>query len=60
MNKKTDYLLAFVPVLITLSIYMVFYSRIVTNPSNAGFWMILALGMSLGVAFTRIAQLLKK
>jgi hypothetical protein len=60
MKKSTGYLLAIVPVMITLSIYVVFYERIVTNPSNAGFWMILALGMSIGVAFTRVAQLLKK
>jgi hypothetical protein len=60
MKKSTSYLLVIVPVIITLSIYIVFYSRIVTNPSNAGFWMILALGMSLGVALTRIIQMNKE
>jgi len=60
MKKRTGYLLALYPVLITLSIYIVFYSRITANPSNAGFWMILALGMSIGVSFVRIVQLLKE
>ena len=60
MKKRTGYLLAIYPVLITLSIYIVFYDRIATNPSSAGFWMILALGMSIGVSFVRIVQLLKE
>lgn len=60
MKKRTGYLLAIYPVLITLGIYLVFYQRIETNPTSAGFWMILAFGMSLGVALTRIVQLLKE
>lgn len=60
MKRRTGYLLATYPVLITLAIYIVFYERIAINPSNAGFWMILALGMSLGVTITRIAQMLKE
>ncbi|NOU17462.1 MAG: hypothetical protein HOO91_07885 [Bacteroidales bacterium] len=45
--------LLFYLLIITLSILVVFSSRIAINPSDAGFWMILAFGMSLGVALTR-------
>lgn len=60
MKKRNGFLLAIFPVIITCSLYLVFYSRIEVNPSNAGFWIILALGMSIGVAFTRLAQMLKE
>jgi hypothetical protein len=38
---------------------VVFYSRITCKPSQAGFWLILALGMSIGVALTRIFEMSK-
>ena len=43
--------------LIILSLYLVFYSKIETKPDDAGFWIILALGISIGVI---IAYLFKK
>ena len=44
--------LAPMPLVITLSLYLVFYTRIECKPSHAGFWLILALGASIGVAIT--------
>ncbi|NVO08920.1 MAG: hypothetical protein HXX16_03065 [Bacteroidales bacterium] len=54
MKKKNLIGVIILPVIITLSILVVFSSRIATKPSDAGFWMILTFGMSLGVALTRI------
>ncbi len=53
MKKKNLIGVIILPIIITLSILVVFSSRIATKPSDAGFWMILAFGMSLGVALTR-------
>ena len=54
MKNKNLIGVIILPIIITLSILVVFSSRIATKPSDAGFWMILAFGMSLGVALTRI------
>jgi hypothetical protein len=54
MKKKQGILVTLVPVILTLSLYLVFYSRIACKPVHAGFWFILALGMAIGVALTRI------
>jgi hypothetical protein len=59
MKKNKGVLFALLPVVITLSLFLVFYSRIQCKPSDAGFWFILALGMSIGVALTRFAQMSK-
>ncbi len=56
MKKKKAVTYALLPVVITLTLYVVFYSKIACNPGDAGFWFILALGMSLGVALTRFSQ----
>jgi hypothetical protein len=53
MKNKNLIGVIILPIIITLSILVVFSSRIATKPSDAGFWMILAFGMSLGVALTR-------
>jgi hypothetical protein len=55
MKKRKGTLFALFPVLITICLYVVFYSRIESKPSDAGFWFILALGMSIGVALTRFS-----
>jgi hypothetical protein len=60
MKKRSGYLFAIFPIVLTLGIYIVFYERIATKPANAGFWMILALGMSIGIAITRIVQIQKE
>jgi hypothetical protein len=59
MKKNKGVLLVLIPVVITLSLFLVFYSRIQCKPSDAGFWFILALGMSIGVSLTRISQISK-
>jgi hypothetical protein len=59
MKKNKGVMYALLPVVITLSLFLVFYSRIQCKPSNAGFWFILALGMSIGVALTRFSQMSK-
>jgi membrane protein CcdC involved in cytochrome C biogenesis len=56
MKKRKGILFALFPVLITICLYVVFYSRIESKPNDAGFWFILALGMSIGVALTRFSQ----
>lgn len=54
MKKKNLIGVIILPIIITLSMLFVFSSRIATKPSDAGFWMIVAFGMSLGIALTRI------
>jgi|AMQJ01.1.fsa_nt_gi hypothetical protein len=46
--------IVFVLPIIILSTYIVFYDTIETKPDNAGFWMILALGISIGALICRI------
>ena len=60
MKKRTGLLTVLLPLVITISLYLVFYSGIESKPNHAGFWFILVLGMSLGVALTRFIQLLKE
>lgn len=59
MRNQKGMLAVFIPVILTVCLYVVFYSRIETKPTDAGFWFIFALGMSFGVALTRIVQWLK-
>ncbi|MCX6238225.1 MAG: hypothetical protein NTY07_11835 [Bacteroidia bacterium] len=54
MKKRKGLWSVLFSVVLTTSIYMVFYSRIESKPSHAGFWFIFVLGMSIGVALTRI------
>lgn len=56
MKKRKGIWFVLFPVVITTCMYVVFYSRIESKPSNAGFWFILVLGISIGVALTRIFQ----
>jgi hypothetical protein len=56
MRKSNAIVSALVPVVIALSLYVVFYSKIECKPDQAGFWLILALGASIGVAITRFSQ----
>jgi hypothetical protein len=56
MKKRKGAMTALLPLVITISLYLVFYSRIESKPNHAGFWFILVLGMSLGVALTRFIQ----
>jgi hypothetical protein len=56
MKKRKGAMTALLPLVITISLYLVFYSRIESKPNHVGFWFILVLGMSLGVALTRFIQ----
>jgi hypothetical protein len=56
MKTKKVLLTVLLPLVITISLYLVFYSRIECKPNHVGFWFTLALGMSLGAALTRIIQ----
>lgn len=51
-RQRIPLLGAFLSVIITFSILLVFSDRISSKPSEAGFWMILIFGVSLGVAIT--------
>ena len=42
------------PVIITLSLYVVFFEKIASKPGSAGFWLIFAMGISFGVTFMRV------
>lgn len=53
MRKRSSKWIVLLPFFMTLSMYLVFSSKIASNPSEAGFWIILALGISIGVALTR-------
>jgi len=55
MKKRKGILYVLFPVVITLCLYVVFYSRIECKPGDSGFWFILALGMAIGVALTRFS-----
>jgi hypothetical protein len=54
MKKRLEIMYVLLPVVMTLSLYVVFYPRIASKPSDAGFWLILVLGMSIGIALTRL------
>jgi hypothetical protein len=56
MKKRKGLFTVLPPLVITISLYLVFYARIESKPNHVGFWFILALGISLGVALTRIIQ----
>lgn len=54
MKNKSGLRAAVFPLLITISLYLVFYSRIASKPNQAGFWLILAMGMAVGVLLTQV------
>jgi hypothetical protein len=60
MKKRNEIASVLLPLVITISIYVVFSSRIESKPNHAGFWIILALGMALGVALTRLIMRIKQ
>jgi membrane protein CcdC involved in cytochrome C biogenesis len=59
MKKRKGMQAVLIPLVVTICCYVVFYSRIESKPNHAGFWFILALGMSIGVSLTRFIQWLK-
>jgi Mg2+ and Co2+ transporter CorA len=56
MKKRTEKWSALVPVVLALGVYGVFFSRITCKPSQAGFWIIFVLGLTIGLAIYRFAQ----
>jgi presenilin-like A22 family membrane protease len=56
MKKRNEIISALMPLVITLSLYLVFYNKIACKPNHAGFWFILALGASVGVVIARFSQ----
>jgi hypothetical protein len=43
-----------IPLFIPFMVYMVFYDKITIKPSEAGFWMIITMGIAIGVLITRL------
>jgi len=60
MKRRNATIAALVPLVTTLSMYLVFYDKVACKPDQAGFWLILALGASAGVAIARLSTLLRK
>jgi hypothetical protein len=60
MKRRNEIIASLVPLVITLSLYLVFYDTIECKPNHAGFWFILALGASIGVAIARLSTFLRK
>jgi hypothetical protein len=60
MKKRNGVLAALIPLIITISLYLVFYSRIESRPNHVGFWFILAMGIALGVLLARLNQWAKE
>jgi hypothetical protein len=56
MKKRNETISVLLPVVIALSLYVVFYSKIECKPNQAGFWLIIALGATIGMAITRFSQ----
>jgi hypothetical protein len=56
MKNKKGMQVALIPLVLAISLYLVFNSRIDCKPNHVGFWFIFVLGMSLGVALTRFIQ----
>jgi len=60
MKKQKGIWFVFFPIILTLSLFVVFYDSIDSKPTDAGFWFIFVLGMSFGVVLTRSIILYKK
>jgi len=56
MRKSKELPVVLVSLIVIFSLYLAFYSRIECRPNHVGFWLTLALGISFGVALTRIIQ----
>lgn len=56
MKKKNETIAVLATVLAVFCIYLAFYERIPCRPSQAGFWIILALGVSIGVAIRTLIK----
>jgi len=60
MKKRNPLASMLMIMVITLSMLIVFSSRIASKPTDAGFWMIFVFGASVGVALTGIINWYKQ
>jgi Na+/H+ antiporter NhaA len=60
MEKSKEALAVVSPLVIAIGCYLVFSTKIASKPDQAGFWIILALGITLGVALSKIIQWLRE
>jgi len=56
MKNRKGLLFVLLPLIMTTCLYVVFYSNIECKPSSAGFWLIIALGVSFGVVMARLPE----
>ena len=56
MKKRKGIWFVLLPLIMTTCLYVVFYSRVEWKPNSAGFWLITALGVSVGVVMTRLPE----
>ncbi|PLX11477.1 MAG: hypothetical protein C0597_15025 [Marinilabiliales bacterium] len=49
MSKRKKTGVVFVPFVLSIATYVVFFNDIKSKPDEAGFWMIIAIGISLGL-----------
>lgn len=54
MSKNGRKGIVFMPLAITAATFVVFNDKISSQPDEAGFWMILALGISIGLILRTI------
>lgn len=54
-NKAMSLVGSLAAVVLTLSMVLVFGDRIASKPTEAGFWLIFALGLSVGAAAASVA-----
>ncbi|MGD0342135.1 MAG: hypothetical protein ABSA76_10590 [Bacteroidales bacterium] len=60
MKERKGRQASLVLLIMTICLYVVFYSRIECRPNHAGFWIILIMGISFGIALTRFVQWFKE
>lgn len=54
MKKEKEFKKSpFIGVVITIALYLVFFDKIASKPTDAGFWFILAMGLAIGVALSK-------
>jgi len=56
MKKRNGLIPALMMFVITVSLYVVFNSRIESQPNHVGFWFIFVVGMATGVLLTQLIQ----
>lgn len=59
MKNKNKLVIVLLPIVIALSMYLVFYDKIICKPNHAGFWFIFILGATIGMAIARLSVKMK-